>query len=313
MRSAGVGQSLWSARAIAYRDTQGIDHRTVRLAVVIQVMIDAEVAGVLFTANAVTGRRHEAVIDASPGLGEAVVSGAVTPDHFVIDTATGRVLQQRTGDNAVQIRMDHAAGGTRTIRSAATGTPCLDSTQLRSLTDIGSRVERHFGSPQDIEWAFAADGTMWLTQSRPITTLFPLPDTSPDKPGLRAYFCFSVAQGLYRPLTPAGLSAFRLLGAGAAQLYGRPVVGDVRTRTTGFRGGRPADLHRHDRTAAQPRRPGLPAPGVRPDGDQIGDHSARPVRPQRVLADPTVGATDTAASAARRGPLPHSGVHRPGA
>ena len=221
--------SLWSARAIAYRDIQGIDHRTVQLAVVIQVMIDAEVAGVLFTANAVTGRRHEAVIDASPGLGEAVVSGAVTPDHFVIDTGTGRVLQQRTGDNAVQIRMDHAAGGTRTIPSAATGTPCLDSTQLRSLTDIGSRVEQHFGSPQDIEWAFAPDGTLWLTQSRPITTLFPLPEASPDRPGLRAYFCFSVAQGLYRPLTPAGLSAFRLLGAGAAALYGRPVVGDVRT------------------------------------------------------------------------------------
>ena len=226
--------SLWSERAVAYRDTQGIDHRTVRLAVVIQVMIDAEVAGVLFTANAVTGRRHEAVIDASPGLGESVVSGAVTPDHFVIDTATGRILQQRSGDNSVQIRMDPIAGGTRTIRSAATGTPCLNRMQLRSLTDIGSRVERHFGAPQDIEWAFAADGTMWLTQSRPITTLFPLPETSPDRPGLRAYFCFSVAQGLYRPLTPAGLSAFRLLGAGAAQLYGRPVVGDIRTGPTVF-------------------------------------------------------------------------------
>lgn len=220
--------SLWTDRAVAYRTTQGIDQRAVRLAVVVQVMVDSVVAGVLFTANAVTGRRQEAVIDASPGLGESVVSGAVTPDHFVIDTTTARVLQQRRGDNAVVIIMNHAEGGTQAVPSLVTDEPCLDGQQLRALTDIGSRVEQLFGSPQDIEWAFAPDGKLWLTQSRPITTLFPLPDGSSTETGLRAYFNFSVAQGLYRPLTPVGLSAFRLLASGAAAIYGQPVKGDVR-------------------------------------------------------------------------------------
>ncbi len=87
--------SLWTDRAVSYRGTQQIDHRTARLAVVVQAMVQSETAGVLFTANPVTGRRREAVIDASPGLGEAVVSGAVTPDHLVVDTATGRILQSQ--------------------------------------------------------------------------------------------------------------------------------------------------------------------------------------------------------------------------
>jgi len=102
------------------------------------------------------------------------------------------------------------------------------------LTDIGSRVEQHFGSPQDIEWAFAQDGVLWLTQARPITTLFPLPVGASGRTGLRAYFSFSVAQGLNRPLTPAGIAAFRLLASGAAVLYGRPVTGDIRSGPTVF-------------------------------------------------------------------------------
>ena len=92
--------SLWTDRAVTYRAVQGIDPSTVSLAVVVQRMVDAAVAGVLFTANPVTGRRHEAVIDASPGLGEAVVSGAVNPDHFVVDSATGKFLSAESGTRA---------------------------------------------------------------------------------------------------------------------------------------------------------------------------------------------------------------------
>ncbi|BAS14745.1 probable phosphoenolpyruvate synthase [Arthrobacter sp. Hiyo8] len=89
--------SLWTDRAVSYRASNGIDHATVTLAVVVQRMVDAEAAGVLFTANPVTGRRREAVIDANPGLGEAVVSGAVNPDHFVVDSLTGRITERRIG------------------------------------------------------------------------------------------------------------------------------------------------------------------------------------------------------------------------
>ena len=101
--------SLWTERAVVYRTTNAIDHRAVRLAVVIQKMIEAEVAGVLFTANPVSGRRRQAVIDASPGLGEAVVSGAVNPDHFVVDTATGAIVERRAGDKRFEVRP--VAGG----------------------------------------------------------------------------------------------------------------------------------------------------------------------------------------------------------
>jgi rifampicin phosphotransferase len=214
--------SLWTERAVVYRAANGVDHRAVRLAVVVQRLVDARVAGVLFTADPVTGRRRQAVIDASPGLGEAVVSGAVNPDHFVVDTATGSVLDRRLGDKRVAVRA-RAGGGVEHVRGgdAATGA-CLDDEQVRALAALGDRVEAHFGVPQDIEWAVDAAGALWLTQARPITTLYPLP--APTREGLRVYFCFSVAQGLYRPITPMGLAAFRLLGTSAARELGFPVA-----------------------------------------------------------------------------------------
>src|SRR6266699_4332876 len=95
--------SLWTDRAVSYRASNWIDHRSVRLAIAVQRMVEAAVAGVLFTANPVTGHRRQAVIDASPGLGEAVVSGAVNPDHFVVDTATGEIRERRLGDKRVVV------------------------------------------------------------------------------------------------------------------------------------------------------------------------------------------------------------------
>ena len=95
--------SLWTDRAVSYRASNGINPRTVRLAVAVQRMVDASVAGVLFTANPLTGKRRQAVIDANPGLGEAVVSGAVNPDHFVVNTITGEIIERRLGDKQVVI------------------------------------------------------------------------------------------------------------------------------------------------------------------------------------------------------------------
>ncbi|WP_368074306.1 PEP/pyruvate-binding domain-containing protein [Arthrobacter sp. 24S4-2] len=164
--------SLWTDRAVAYRATHGISPATVALAVVVQRMVDASVAGVLFTANPVTGRRREAVIDASPGLGEAVVSGAVNPDHFVVDAATNEILERRPGDKRIAIR-PLPGGGTERISLAADSAPSLSDAQIRELTALGSRVERHYGAPQDIEWAIDGADKLWLTQSRPITTLYP--------------------------------------------------------------------------------------------------------------------------------------------
>ncbi|MGO4804426.1 PEP/pyruvate-binding domain-containing protein [Arthrobacter sp. 2MCAF15] len=215
--------SLWTDRAVTYRAVQGIDPSAVSLAVVVQHMVDAAVAGVLFTANPVTGRRHEAVIDASPGLGEAVVSGAVNPDHFVLDGATGRILERRIGDKGLLIR-PLPGGGTERVAQPDAGTaPSVDDTQLAVLELLGRRAELHFGSPQDLEWAIGQDGAVWLTQSRPITTLYPMLDKQRSGPGPRVYLCFSLAQGLTRPLTPMGLAGIRLIASSVAEAAHFPV------------------------------------------------------------------------------------------
>jgi rifampicin phosphotransferase len=220
--------SLWNDRAVSYRATNGIDHREVRLAVIVQLMVDAAVAGVMFTANPVTGKRGETVIDASPGLGEAVVSGAVNPDHFVVDTTTGEVVERRLGDKRLVITATAGGGTTRVTRDEGDRDYCLTDEQIRALVALGRRVTAQYGAPQDTEWAIDGAGRLWLTQARPITTLFPIPDAASGRAGdLRVYFCFSLAQGLYRPITPMGLSTIRVIGTSASRLAGVPVADPV--------------------------------------------------------------------------------------
>src|SRR5215213_3661977 len=215
--------SLWTDRAVSYRAGGGIDPRGVRLAVAVQRMVEATVAGILFTANPLTGRRRQAVIEASPGLGEAVVSGAVNPDHFVVNTATGEIVERRPGDKQVAIR-PVAGGGTQRVKlTGREDESSLRDAQVHDLAALGMRVEAHYRKPQDTEWAIDADGGIWLLQARPITTLFPLPPEAPaTDDDLRVYFSFNVAQGVYRPLTPMGIQAFRLLGSAMVTLAGRP-------------------------------------------------------------------------------------------
>jgi rifampicin phosphotransferase len=216
--------SLWTDRATQYRSSLGIAPRSVRLAVVVQRMVEAEVAGVLFTANPLTGKRREAVIDANPGLGEAVVSGATNPDHFVVQTTTGEIIERRLGDKQVIIRAAEG-GGTEKITAASSPTrACLSDEQIRALAALGARVEALYGTPQDIEWAIDASGQVFLLQARPITTLFPLPAGAPSTDeDLRVYLAFGVQQGTYRPFTPMGLSALRLLASGLLALIGSPL------------------------------------------------------------------------------------------
>ncbi|WP_255771202.1 PEP/pyruvate-binding domain-containing protein [Pseudarthrobacter sulfonivorans] len=206
--------SLWTDRAVAYRTTNGIAHREVSLAVVVQHMVRAAAAGVLFTANPVTGTRTETIIDASPGPGQAVVSGAVNPDHFVLETASGRMLQQPEG------------------RAAS-----LSGPQVRGLASLGDAAQQLLGAPQDVEWVIGPVGKAWLTQSRPITTLYPLPDDDPlgaqtgrdgatvagSGADTRVYLCGTLLQGLTRPITPMGLSVLgRMRGSNSAWHYANP-------------------------------------------------------------------------------------------
>jgi phosphoenolpyruvate synthase/pyruvate phosphate dikinase len=119
-------------------------------------MVDARVAGVLFTANPLTGKRRQAVIDANPGLGEAVVSGLTNPDHFVVSTSTGEIIERRLGDKQLIIQAT-SGGGTKSLeRATQSKEACLSDIQVRALAELGSRVEALCGTPQDIEWAIDA-------------------------------------------------------------------------------------------------------------------------------------------------------------
>src|SRR5579885_1406500 len=125
--------SLWTDRAVSYRVNNQIDPSSVSLSVVIQRMIDVAVAGVLFTANPLTGRRRQAVIDASPGLGEAVVSGATNPDHFVVNTTSGEIVERRFGDKRVIIQPVPGGGTQRIERAEQSDHACLTDEQVREL------------------------------------------------------------------------------------------------------------------------------------------------------------------------------------
>ena len=175
--------SLHSARAVAYRRAHGLDDPAVAMAVIVQRMVDAQAGGVLFTANPLTGRRTEMLVDAAPGPGTAVVDGSGTADHYVLEGSPP------------------AAGG------------CLTAAQLDDLRATGARVEAQFGVPQDVEWAIDRQGTTWLLQSRPITTLFPAPPDTGDTEQ-RVYLEFGHAQGMLQPVTPLGMSTLRTLIAG---------------------------------------------------------------------------------------------------
>jgi pyruvate,water dikinase len=163
------------------------------------------------------------VIVAKPGLGEAVVSGATTPDHFVVDTPTGEIIERRLSDKYLVIRAAAGGGTQRAEQPAQPNTACLSDAQIRMLATLGARVEAHFGTPQDSEWAYDATGQLWLLQTRPITTLFPLPLDAPATDAvLRVYLCFTVQQGTEWPFTPMGISAMRVAASAIVTFLGLP-------------------------------------------------------------------------------------------
>ena len=172
--------SLWSDRAISYREQHGLSQMPVKLAVIVQRMVAADVAGVMFTANPVSGARDETIIEASAGLGEALVSGLVTPDHFVLRNTRHRwqIVERHQGRQEVEVR-PRAGGGVEQVAGAAGSGPVLPDAVLLQLARMGASIVKHFARPQDIEWAWA-DGKLYILQSRPITAL-PQPPTRPRR------------------------------------------------------------------------------------------------------------------------------------
>ena len=197
--------SLWTARAMAYRAREGIGPDTVRLAVVVQRMVDAEAAGVMFTANPANGRPDQTVISAAWGLGESVVSGSVTTDDVVVEAGTGRVLSRRTADKEVMTAYAERGTLEQPVPAGRRRQPVLDDRAAAELAGYGTRIADHFGTPQDIEWA-RAGGEFFILQSRPITALpepaADIPDTWPVPYRHGLYFRASIVEQLPDPLSP---------------------------------------------------------------------------------------------------------------
>jgi pyruvate,water dikinase len=210
--------SLWTARAIAYRTRNEIEHQGAALAVVVQEMVESKAAGVLFTANPLTGKRTETVVDATLGLGEALVSGQVDPDHYVVEPGGGRMISKALGAKALAIH-SKLDGGTVTVTEDAAGRQALPDSAIIELSALGQRVARLFGVPQDIEWAWTGE-KLFLLQSRPITSLFPLPDGMSPEP-LQVLVSFGAVQGMLDPMTPLGRDVLLRFPAHLAKLIGQ--------------------------------------------------------------------------------------------
>jgi pyruvate,water dikinase len=163
--------SLWTARAIGYRARQGIPPESVALAVVIQLLVPAEAAGILFTADPVSGLRDRVVVSASWGLGEAVVGGLVTPDTVVLEKATGRVLERHTADKqTMTVRVGGGGTAEQPVPDDLRRAPVLGDRAAAALAEMGVQIERLYETPIDVEWALA-DGKFSIVQARPITAL----------------------------------------------------------------------------------------------------------------------------------------------
>lgn len=194
--------SLYTDRAIAYREKNGIPHEEVALSVVVQRMVNPQVSGILFTADPTNGNRRITAIEAGLGLGEAFVSGESTADAIRVDTQTGEIFDYEPGDQQMAILPRSESGIERVELSAPErSSRVLTDEQVQVLVEMGAEIEVLFGNPQDIEWCIG-DGEVWIVQSRPITSLFPVPTPEPTDNRLHVYISIGHAQAFAEALPP---------------------------------------------------------------------------------------------------------------
>ena len=198
--------SLFTERAVIYRMQHGFDHRNVRLAVVVQKLVAPEAAGVMFTADPVTSHRRRVSIEASFGLGEALVAGHVNADTYTV--RDGQVIDKQVATKTLAM-LALPEGGTdvREVEPEQQNRQVLSDAQLLHLAQLGRKIEAHYGHPQDIEWCLA-DETFYIVQSRPITTLYPIPEAHDHDP--HVYLSVGHQQMMTDAMRPLGLSMFQM-------------------------------------------------------------------------------------------------------
>lgn len=215
--------SLYTDRAVIYRLQNGFDHRKVYLSVVIQKMIFPDVAGIMFTADPVTSNRKVLSIDASFGLGEALVSGLVNADNY-------KVCEERIIDKKISVKklavLASEEGGTKKqeIRLDQQNAQSLTDKEVIELERLGRKIEAYFGKPQDIEWCLL-NNTFYIVQSRPITTLYPIPEANDQEN--HVYVSVGHQQMMTDPMKPLGLSFFLLTTSAPMRKAGGRLFVDV--------------------------------------------------------------------------------------
>ena len=202
--------SLFTERAVTYRIQNGFDHREIHLSVVVQRMVFPQVAGVLFTADPVTSNRKVLSIGASFGLGEALVSGLVNADHYKV--RNGKVIDKKISAKKLAVyALEDGGTKAQETEPERQSRQALKDEQIVELARMGRRIEEHFGCPQDIEWCLA-DDAFYIVQSRPITTLYPVPE--PNDGENHVYVSVGHQQMMTDPIKPLGMSIFRLTSFG---------------------------------------------------------------------------------------------------
>ncbi|MFC8042891.1 rifamycin-inactivating phosphotransferase [Nocardia sp. NPDC057353] len=213
--------SLFTERAVAYRQRNGFGHRGIRMAVVVQAMVFPRAAGVLVTADPVSSDRTVTSIDAAFGLGEALVSGLVNADN--VRVRGDAIIARATATKKLAVEPEPAGGtAVREIAPARRDEPVLTDAEALALARLGRRIEAHFGSPQDIEWCLGDDGVL-VVQSRPVTTLFPIPDGEGD----RVYVSVGHQQMMTDAMKPLGISLWQLTSTAPMRDAGGRLFVDV--------------------------------------------------------------------------------------
>ncbi|MEU4543053.1 PEP/pyruvate-binding domain-containing protein [Nonomuraea dietziae] len=220
--------SLWTERAIAYRTRNQVSHDDVALAVVVQELVPADAAGVMFTANPVNGARDEIVVNAAWGLGEAVVGGQVTPDSLVI--REGRVVEERVADKTVMTVRTPDGTAERPVPEERRRLPVLDEAQAVRLAGLGDRIQRLYGTPMDVEWA-ARDGELFIVQARPVTGLQQeVEEWNDSRRGDYLWTAGNLGEAIPDVMTPATWSFVQLFiheAMSASTLPGFDLVGNI--------------------------------------------------------------------------------------
>ncbi len=296
--------SLFTERAVIYRLRNGFDHRKVQMAVVVQEMVFPHAAGILFTADPVTSSRKVASVEASFGLGEALVSGLVNADIYKV--RDGEVVAKAIAVKQLAI---HAlpAGGTQeqAIDPERQEQPALTDAQVVQLAQLGRRIEAHFGRPQDVEWCLVDDGFQ-IVQSRPITTLFPIPEVG-DRAN-HVYVSVGHQQMMTDPMKPLGLSLFRMTALPPMYEAGGRLFVDVTQRlaSPASRAGLLEALGRSDPLIGDALQtilehgdfiPSLPDEGL---GEPALGGAPAPIEPDPAIVTELIGRSDASIAAVKR-------------